>query len=245
VERLPKYTSIDSILENLDRSSPDKLLSTLAAEFLKLNRAYHLLAAKMAAMETLQTTIDRIAQIEAEAMYADDVAIFADQPIPGSWGFHKLEYEPSGTTFRWTGPEQAFSFQFFLNRKTPTRFSMQFGRIFSGASVDGIRCLVDGTEVPTKILTESDGYKIQGQLPARRDAGGSVLTFICPSMESPINCQKTTDDRLLGLSFRSLQIKPSTAGVSNGSAASTQNQKAIAMVKRPVREDGARALKLS
>ena len=52
--------SINAVLARLDRSSPEKLLASLAAELLRLDREMADMAARLLAMEQLQSTADRL-----------------------------------------------------------------------------------------------------------------------------------------------------------------------------------------
>ncbi len=121
-------------------------------------------------------------------------------------GFHELEHDPDGQPFRWTGPDPRFSFEFFINRTTPARFVLRFGPLFTGGSPIGLLCFVDGEPAPVKLQAATTCFEAVGVLPPRRDAGGSVLSFVCPQMGSPAS-QGLDDARMLGLLFRRLTVE--------------------------------------
>jgi len=198
-----------SVLRRFDRSSPDALLKSIAREIVGLRRAQAEVAAKMEAFASLQAAADRIAAAEADVRGAcapSRVVIDAAQSFQGATGFYELEHDPDGQPFRWTGPDPRFSLEFFVNRKTPAKFVLRFGPLFTGGSPRGLLCFVDGEPTPVKLQAATTCFEAIGVLPPRGDAGGSVLSFVCPQMGSPA-AQGLDDARMLGLLFRRLTVE--------------------------------------
>jgi len=198
-----------AVLRRFDRSSPDALLKSIAREILSLRRAQAELAAKMEVFGSLQAAADRIAAAESDVRGASApsrVVVDAAQSFQGSTGFHELEHDPDGQPFRWTGPEPRFSFEFFIDRRRPAKFMMRFGPLFSGGSPVGLLCFVDGEPTPVKLQAATTCFEAVGVLPPRPEPGGSVLSFVCPSMASPA-AQGLADSRMLGLLFRRLTVE--------------------------------------
>ena len=202
-------SDVESLIGRFDRSSANALLVSLATELLRLGRAHAALSAKVAAMEVLQTTIDTIAAVGVEverAIFPKVLTLGAADSLQGARGLYQLEYDSIGRPYRWTGPEADFSFQFFVDRSVDLGFFLAFGEHSANIPVDGMRCFGDGTEIAVKIRHTKDGYELDGCLPARIGRGGSVLTFVCPTIASPAEYDGSTDKRLLGVTFRSLRI---------------------------------------
>ncbi|MCW2276432.1 hypothetical protein GJ654_19380 [Rhodoblastus acidophilus] len=224
-----------AVLRRFDRSSPDALLKSIAREIVNLRRAQAEIAVKMEVFASLQAAADRIVAAEAGARGASHpsrVVIEAAQSFHGSMGFYELEHDPDGQPFRWTGPDPRFSFEFFINRKTPARFVLRFGPLFTGGSPIGLLCFVDGEPAPVKLQAATTCFEAVGLLPPRRDAGGSVLSFVCPQMGSPAS-QGLDDARMLGLLFRRLTVESTPEQQALAPAAAPENV-APAAVPSPV-----------
>jgi hypothetical protein len=198
-----------AVLRRFDRSSPDALLKSIAREIVKLQRAQAEIAVKMEVFASLQAVADRMVASGAgvrEVSYPSRVVIDPAQSFQGSMGFYELEHDPEGQPYRWTGPDPRFSFEFFINRKTPAKFVLRFGPLFSGGSPVGLLCFVDGEPAPIKLQAATTCFEAIGVLPPRQDGGGSVLSFVCPQMASPAS-QGHDDARMLGLLFRRLIVE--------------------------------------
>lgn len=201
--------SLDAIISRFDKSSSENLLRSIAKEIYRLGQANAVLTARVMAMETLQIIIDRIARAADEAdakVFPTSVILDATHSIPGSWGFHNLEYDETGRPFRWTGPDRNFSFPVFVNRRVPLEFKLSFGRICGGFPIEGIRAFLDGEPIQIQSDVSSHGQMITGKITKREVIGGTVLTFVCPATTSPATFESNDDHRLLGLSFYSLAI---------------------------------------
>jgi len=206
----------DSILRRLDQTSPDALLKSIATELARLAQANNQLYSRLAAMESLQRIADRIAagdRTEISDEYPSRININADNATLDSFGFYKLEYSGRGRPFRWSGPDPQFSFVFFIDRKSPVHFELEFGKIYADAPVEELTAYADGEPIELDVQGQLDSYRARGVLPPRRNLGGSVLTFVCPKMESP-KTRGFGDSRLLGVLFLTLSV--GGAGPSSG-----------------------------
>ena len=102
---------VDAVLARLDRSSSNSLLLSIAKEIVQLNQMYASLLARVMAMESLQSTIDRIVDLELDLKSEElPETIFMDATYSLSkfGGFYELEYDQNGNPYRWTGPEAQF-----------------------------------------------------------------------------------------------------------------------------------------
>jgi hypothetical protein len=161
-------------------------------------------------MELYQSVVDRVVSAGEEGepgLYPSKVRISADHSLEEASGLYSLEHDADGTPFRWTGPQSRFSFQFLVDRRTPARFRLRFGRHVNGIVPDRMGCFADGEEITTGLERLVDGYELTGLLPARPHQGGSVLTFICPHTQEPSDAGASADNRRLGVTFRTLEIE--------------------------------------
>jgi hypothetical protein len=209
------------ILKRLDRSPSDALLKTIAGEIALLHRMHARLAAQFAAMESLQAVVDRVAAAEttvAAEQYPRKITVDAADSFQGALGLYNLEYDSDGAPFRWSGPDEQFSFRFFIDRRAPVRFTLVFGKIFAEIPPEHLRCFVDGESSELTFHHRvAAGYEAHGVMPLRRDSGGSVLTFAVPATGSPdIGSQ---DQRRLGVLFRRLTVEADSRAARAGVAA--------------------------
>ena len=221
------------ILARLDRSSPDKLLNSIAEELQRLHRAHQALIARMHALEITQSTYDQmISSGEPAALEALPQATLIDASFSLSTeaGFYHLEYDSQGVPYRWTGPEPTFLFELFLDRRSPSTIRMRFSQATFPGAQRSVRCYVDGHEVATALVEVDGEFEVRGMLPSRDLVGGSVVSFVCPSVSAPGGQQ---DIRLLGLVFRWLRIEAMPP------AASTNADAPIDAVVPPPRESKA------
>jgi hypothetical protein len=204
-----KGNDLTAVLQRIDSRSPDAFIHSLAEEISRLHGAVAALEGRLAVMETLAAMADRVvadfpdtqpefpARMEIEA---------GDSPLD-MVGFHELEYDERGKAYRWTGPERHFSFQFFLDRRASAAFSLTYREGFADEPPELLRSFVDGKEVAITVKRAPEGYVASGAMPPRQDGGGTVLTFVVPSVLSP-SARGQSDARLLGLKFLKLVVEP-------------------------------------
>jgi len=210
LDALPVDSDVAQIIARLDRSSPDKLLNSIAEELLRLHRGYQAVVARMHALEITQSTYDQmISSGEPVALQTMPQATVIDASFSLSTeaGFYQLEYDSLGVPYRWTGPEPTFLFELFIDRQSPAAIRLRFSQAtFSQRTV---QCYVDGHEIATTLVEIDGEFEVRGMLPPRDLVGGSVVSFVCPSVSAP----GQQDARLLGLVFRWLRIEavPATA----------------------------------
>lgn len=202
---------LEAVLARFDRTSPETLLSSIAGELVRLHQSHATMLSRVAAMEALQATIDRIAADTPEMLAVElpeSVEIDARSSLSGAQGFYELEYGESGKPYRWTGPAPQFWFDFFVNREKLVQFVLQFGHLYGDEPPTLIRCYADGKETSAELIQTRDGFQLRGLLPPRADRGASVLSFVCPVMLSPLEAGVAADIRRLGVTFESLKIDP-------------------------------------
>jgi len=199
-------SDIESVLQRLDIRSPERLIRALAEELVRINRAHATLETRVSMMETLSAASDRLlASAEAYFDYPKTVRIDASGSSTELLGFYQLEYAQDSAPTRWTGPERHFSIQFFVSRQAPTPFDLLFGKFFVEDPVDQLRAFVDGEEIPLAVSGAVGRYVASGELPPRKHIGGTVLTFVVPSLDSPAS-KGSEDKRVLGLLFIALTV---------------------------------------
>jgi hypothetical protein len=195
--------SVNAVLARFDRSSPEKLLASLAAEIVRLGRENADLAARLLAVEQLQAVADRLlpaAPAKPEPL-PQNVTIDATHSLLDSNGFYPLEFDATGNPSRWSGPGPQFSLPVFVDRTHGARFKLSFSRLAVQAAPSLLRCLLDGRACEISVSQTGGGVEVSGQMPARADQGASVLSFIVPGMAA------AADQRPIGLCFQKLTLR--------------------------------------
>jgi hypothetical protein len=191
--------SLDNeVLKRFDRSSPENLLRSIAAEMARLHQA-------LAAFET------RLAALEAPGKAVElpnRIAIDAGEAFHGAHGFYQLEHNRDGVPIRWTGPEPDFHFEFAIDRSAPAPVALYFEKFYAPTEPRSLRGQVDDQEIAIALELAGGGRLVaRGELPARPGAGVTRLRFICPKTGSPSD-EGASDQRVLGLLFRALEVGP-------------------------------------
>jgi hypothetical protein len=199
-------SDVAQIIARLDRSSPDRLLNSIADELFRVHRAYQALAARMHALEITQATYDQMISSGEPAplqTMPQATVIDASFSLSSEAGFYHLEYDSMGVPYRWTGPEPTFLFELFIDRQLPAAIKLRFSQATFAHAQRAVRCYVDGHEITTALLEVDGEFEVHGMLPPRDLVGGSVVSFVCPSVSAP----QGQDIRQLGLVFRWLRIE--------------------------------------
>jgi hypothetical protein len=191
---------METVLRRFDRSSPDRLLKSIAAEIARLH-------GEVAELRQQLSSITQHGKALTEPVPPPDgVTIDADERFVGAEGFYHLEHDQLDVAYRWTGPKAEFLFTFTLDRNTPTKCALYFDDLYAGSSVEDLRGFVDGHPMALHVTRAPErGYVATGDLPAREGFGDTVLTFVSPSIASPRDSGHD-DDRRLGVSFRLLEV---------------------------------------
>jgi len=211
--------TVAAVLARFDRSSSEKLLTSLATEIVRLSREHADLAARLQAVENLQVVADRLLPAAGEpsggelpqSVLPESVLIDATHSMLDGAGFYPLEFDATGAATRWTGPTAQFSLPFFVDRRHGGKFRLAFSRFAASVSASFMRCLLDGKPAEFAVHDLRNGYELSGVLPPRADPGATVLTFICPATASPAQLGQSTDTRQLGLCFQKLTARSNPA----------------------------------
>jgi hypothetical protein len=205
--------ALAAVLKRIDRTSADSLIQSIAGEIVRLQSANAVLEARLAAMESLNALADRLLSEPSSApqpVYASRVEIDAASAFLDAVGFHALELDPNGAPFRWSGPQRQFSFHLFVDRSRAAAFTLSFDGLYAEGPVEGLRGFVDGEEIALS-FARAERVEARGELPIRREGGGTTLTFLAPRLASPGD-RGLNDRRQLGVCFRRLAIAPATTG---------------------------------
>ena len=184
------------MLKEFDRSSPDRLLRSIAAELARLRTA-------------LARCDERLAAIETEApppALPHGVTIDAEDTPDCGQGFYQLERNGEGVPMRWTGPNPDFGFEIAIDRASACPFALHFLKLYAPAAPSDLRAAADGAALAINVEEAAGGgFFARGVLPARAGAGLTTLRFTCPKVGSPRD-EGFNDERVLGLLFFRLEV---------------------------------------
>ncbi len=224
-----------AVLARFDRTSPEALLKSIAAELARLHAANAELTARLGALEgsgrpveggatskpsTLQAASEPPAAPSPPAAAAPEAKRptrrrIAVEDMPNDApGYYPLEQDGFGRPYRWTGPDREFGFELDVDRGAPGKVTLRFDMFFAAAPIEDLVCLVDGTPQPLSALHVDGGWEVSGELPARADRAGATIAFVVPRIESPED-RGQMDPRRLGLCFRWLEVDTTPASAAN------------------------------
>lgn len=187
----------------------DALSSALAAERLavaELSEEIAGLKRELEAVRLVQKSRD-ILLPQARAQYAGrrKMVVEAGAPMPADRGFYGLERDGLGNPFRWTGPTQAFHFDFHLDRSVPLRFVLRMP-MWGSEHAHGLRAMSDDM---TLALTRRPGNRVldfEGLLMPRETLGLTRLTFVCERTSPATSEADEGVTRHLGVPFLRLTV---------------------------------------
>ena len=133
----------------------------------------------------------------------------AGMPMPADHGFYALERDGVGNPFRWTGPSQAFHFDFHLDRSVPLRFVLQMP-LWGGDHAAGLRATSDDITLPLVRRTGNRVLDFEGVLMPREALGVTRLTFIADHVSTVTSETDENATRQLGVPFLRLSVSEAT-----------------------------------
>lgn len=212
---------LEKILERIDRSSPDSLLMSLVEELVLLQESHRDLQARITAMEVFQGIGDRVLTDSTKVRFDLPTAVTIDGAfsLSSKNGFYGVEYDHTGGPYRWTGPDPTFHFEVMVDRKQKLDLRLRYSQLFVHLPDTSVRCFVDGIEVEGKTIVVDREFELRALIPEREKFGATVLTFVCPGVQSPMEAGMSDDMRKLGLAFRwlKLDLPPGAAAPANAS----------------------------
>ncbi len=131
-------------------------------------------------------------------------------------GFHRLEFSPDGTAFRWTGPRSEFRFTVYVDRRQGCRAELALIDNERMRDVAELACYIDRSWTPCE-LRRADGEalaRVSFSLPPLEINRGTEILFSAPFMFVPRDLNPDSlDTRSLGVQFVELRIDRSDVGV--------------------------------
>lgn len=132
------------------------------------------------------------------------LVIAADMYQPEGTGFHDLEFDDRGRSYRWSGPGTDFFLAGTLERREPCELRLDI--LFADPAVDpeATRCFVDGVELALDVRRPGwGGWELAATLPRRAAAGETTFHFVTAGTFAPPG-----DNRRLGVAFARFTCGP-------------------------------------
>jgi hypothetical protein len=196
-----------------DELGEHEVLDALARELAVSRLAMAEVSAELSALR-LEMEANRLVQKsrdillpQARQQYAGrrKMVVEAGMPMPAERGFYALERDGVGNPFRWTGPTQAFHFDFHLDRSVPLRFVLQMP-MWGAEHAQGLRASCDEMTLP---LSKRPGNRVldfEGVLLPRESLGVTRLTFVAPRLSTVTSSEEDGVTRQLGVPFLRLNV---------------------------------------
>lgn len=141
-----------------------------------------------------------------ERSFPRSVRIDAEDIEDGTAGFYPIETDPSGDSYRWTGPGRTFGFAVRVDRSRPLMAELCFVRFVSREAQTPVRMQIGDLDRELKLRNGPDGIVGRAIIPAGDLISPTRLTFAVQSVLRPGNA----DRRTLGLAFRYLALEPAS-----------------------------------
>lgn len=192
-----------SIRRQLDERAP---LESLAEELAELHLKLDDVVQQVRRLRASRAVEDLLLP-EAAVLYkgVSHARVDAGMPLDPGAGFHRLEYDAQGRTYRWTGPAPVFHFDLHLDRTTPLHLEL---RLLPSVGSNMVRLFCDGAEVPCRRIEHPDHFLFEAVLLPRAALGLTRLHFVAERVE--VYGEESGDGRMLGVVFRDLDLAPTT-----------------------------------
>jgi hypothetical protein len=194
---LGEHNVLDALARELAASR--LAMAELTAEVVALRR-------EVDVIKLLQRSRD-ILLPQARLQYAGrrKATIEAAMPMPAERGFYALERDGVGNPFRWTGPTQAFHFDFHLDRSVPLRFVLQMP-LWGAEHAQGLRASCDDMGMPLLRRPGNRVLDFEGVLLPRESLGVTRLTFLADHLSTVTSNEEDGATRQLGVPFLRLNV---------------------------------------
>lgn len=196
-DELGEHNVLDALARELAASRV--AMAELTTEVMALRR-------EMEAIKLVQKSRD-ILLPEARLQYAGrrKATVEAGMPMPAERGFYALERDGIGNPFRWTGPTQAFHFDFHLDRAVPLRFVLQMP-LWGADHAQGLRASCDDIGLPLLRRPGNRVLDFEGVLLPRESLGVTRLTFLAERLSPVSSNDEDGATRQLGVPFLRLNV---------------------------------------
>lgn len=160
-------------------------LATQRVEALELRETLQRMSRDLDVMRaTLRARDVLLPALKTDYALRRQVTLEATAPIPAGAGFHAIERDGKGTSFRWTGPTPWFQFELHLDRSAEALFTLHVP-FWGRDRALNLRCTCDEQELP---LVSEAGQRVlllTGLLPVRDGLGLSTLRFHVDNLITP------------------------------------------------------------
>jgi hypothetical protein len=196
-----------------DELGEHNVLDALARELAASRLAMVELTAEVAALRHEMDAIKLVQKSrdillpQARLQYAGrrKATVEAGMPMPAERGFYALERDGVGNPFRWTGPTQAFHFDFHLDRAVPLRFVLQMP-LWGADHAQGLRASCDEMSLPLLRRPGNRVLDFEGVLLPRESLGVTRLTFLADRLSTVSSNDEDGATRQLGVPFLRLNV---------------------------------------
>jgi hypothetical protein len=199
---MDEVEDIDTRVRKLLEKSGSEFVKGVVEEFVELHREIAALKRELAALTAYQASQDRLLTVESTiaklTALPHSVVVEPDQMLRAQDGFYPLEHTSDGIPFRWTGPEQHFSFDVFIDRTHGAEARLEILNCIDFEVQKNIALLVDGENVPVTLEQVGMGFIATSALLPRSVANATNLVYALPATLMPLGSK---DTRALGVAF--------------------------------------------
>ncbi|MEM6530850.1 MAG: hypothetical protein AAF653_21315, partial [Chloroflexota bacterium] len=112
--------------------------------------------------------------------------------------------------FRWSGPEPTADLFFSLAADRPLALTLTIHRTLVDEQLATLTVSVNNTEIATRRTRDGDRFIFRADVPAQILQRNAATTHVKLSVDRTLSPVNSTDRRLLGMAFISIELAPST-----------------------------------
>jgi len=198
----------DSAIAPLRNAAAGLDVATLATQLAEVTAELAGLRRRLAVIEQVERYRDIVLNRHATQPWTppSSFRIDARDFHSAAEGVYSLEYDNTGTAYRWTGPDHFTRFRFNVDRAVP--LSVRFVLWWVGKNIDGTPLTVDveGATYPLRPADDPHAY-IAGPVPPRDGSEPTDVFLHVPVLHMPQD-DGSSDNRRLGVAVTSISLEP-------------------------------------
>lgn len=133
----------------------------------------------------------------------------ADKHLVDCSSFYSLEYDASGTCFRWSGPTDRMTFRLRLAPGTMWRARLRFLNMGNAHNQTETRLFINHKQIPVTLLTETGLWLLQSEHFSPSPTGSTTIVYLLAGTIVPSDMDpRSNDHRHLGIAWHDLRVEP-------------------------------------
>lgn len=117
-----------------------------------------------------------------------------------------IEYDKSGTDFRWSGSNPEIAFELELDRSARLELQIRLFALVKPEYSKTLQVMIDGTHIKHRFYKDGSIYVVSCPMPIRPEKTETLVTVSLPASHTPKELGTSQDDRKLGIAINEIRV---------------------------------------